>query len=64
MEGTCIVVRKESVLENYLEEYDYFETEEMRRAKIHIPKNWEYEKSITQMLQYQRMNKFKSFLNH
>ena len=46
------------------EEDDYFDTESMRRAKIGVPKNWEYEKSVTQMLQYQRMNKFKSFLNH
>jgi len=36
----------------------------MRRAKIAVPKNWAYEKSVTQMLSYERMNKFKSFLNH
>ncbi len=46
------------------EEYDNFDTDNMRRAKIGVPNNWAYEKSVTQMLPYQRMNKFKSFLNH
>ena len=52
------------IAQSDLEEDDYFETEEIRRAKIHVPKNWAYEKSKTQMLPFQRMNKFKSFLNH
>ena len=46
------------------EEYDNFDTDNMRRAKIGVPKNWAYEKSVTKMLSYERMNKFKSFLNH
>jgi len=55
---------KVRIAQFYDEDTDYNDTEKMTMAKIGVPKNWEYEKSMTQMLQYHRMNIYKSFLNH
>jgi hypothetical protein len=46
------------------EENDYYDTEKMRMAKIGVPMDWKYEKSVTKLLPFERLNFYKSHLNH
>ena len=52
------------IAQSSLEDEDYYLTENMRIANIGKPNNWKYEKSITQTFSHERMNVYRSLLNH